>query len=88
MLQRCAALPADIRGSSEARRGVLAKMPKPVQDRRIDLPVMGVSTLERAAAAGLAGVVGETGGLLLIEREQVRAAADRLGLFVLGLPRP
>jgi DUF1009 family protein len=88
MLERCAGLPADIRGSREAPRGVLAKAPKPVQDRRIDLPVMGVGTLERAAAAGLAGVAGEAGGLLLVEREAVRAAADRLGLFVQGLPRP
>jgi DUF1009 family protein len=87
MLERCAGLPSDIRGSRAAPRGALAKMPKPVQDRRIDLPVMGVATLERAAAAGLTGVVGEAGGLLLVEREAVRQAADRLGLFVLGLPK-
>jgi hypothetical protein len=88
MLARCAGLPEDIRGSRAAPRGVLAKMPKPVQDLRVDLPTMGVRTMERAAEAGLAGVVGQAGGLLLVDREETRAAADRLGLFVLGLPKP
>lgn len=71
-----------------ARRGVLAKLPKPGQDRRVDLPTIGLRTIERAAAAGLAGVVGETGGLLVVDKEGVREAADRLGLFVLGLEAP
>jgi DUF1009 family protein len=87
MLERCARLPADIRGSKDAPRGVLAKLPKPAQDLRVDLPVMGVRTLERAAEAGLAGVAGEAGGLLLVEREAIREAADRLGLFVVGLAK-
>jgi DUF1009 family protein len=82
-----AGLRADDRGSPAAPRGVLAKMPKPVQDLRVDLPTVGVNTIERAAEAGLAGVVGEAGGLLLVDRDAVRLAADRLGLFVHGLPR-
>ena len=92
MLERVAALPEALRGSAEARRGVLAKVPKPIQDRRLDLPAMGVRTVERAAAAGLAGIVGEAGGLIVIDREAVIEAADRLGLFVWGAdssaPRP
>ena len=69
------------------RRGVLAKLPKPNQDRRVDLPTIGVRTIERAAAAGLAGIVGEPAGLLVVDRPAVREAADRLGLFVLGMER-
>ena len=65
--------------------GVLAKAPKPRQDRRVDLPTIGVTTLEHAAAAGLLGVVGEAGALLVVDKPAVRAAADRLGLFVLGV---
>ena len=83
MLELCAArLSAD----SGERRGVLAKIPKPRQDRRVDLPTIGVATLERLAAAGLAGVVGEAGALLVVNPEAVREAADRLGLFVVGVP--
>jgi UDP-2,3-diacylglucosamine hydrolase len=86
MLERCAALPAQLRGSDAERRGVLVKLPKPIQDRRVDLPTIGPRTLELAARAGLAGVAGEAGGLLVVERDAVRRLADRLGLFVYGLP--
>lgn len=88
MLQRCIALPAALKGVAEARLGVLVKWPKPVQDRRIDLPVVGVKTVEGAAAAGLAGIVVHAGQALAIDKDAVRAAADRLGLFVLGLDAP
>lgn len=88
MLARVAELPAEIRGNLQARRGVLAKAPKPVQDRRIDLPTIGVATVEGAARAGLAGVVVEAGGALVIDRAAVAAAADAAGLFVLGAAPP
>lgn len=86
LLARCAALPAALRGSPEAPVGVLAKAPKPIQDRRIDLPTIGPATVLGAAKAGLAGIVGEAGGLLIVDRPAVIAAADELGLFVYGLP--
>lgn len=85
MLRRVAELPQAIRGGAERRRGVLAKAPKPIQETRIDLPTIGVATLQRAARAGLAGVVGEAGRLLVVDREAVIACADDLGLFVLGV---
>ena len=85
MLRRCAELPAPLRGSPGQWKGVVAKAPKPIQERRIDLPVIGPDTVERAAAAGLAGIVGEARGVLVVERERMIAAADRLGLFVVGV---
>lgn len=88
MLARCATLPSEIRGSQLARKGVLAKCPKPIQELRIDLPTIGVSTVEGAAAAGLAGIVGEAGRMLIIDRDAVIAAADRLGLFIVGVAAP
>ena len=81
MLARCAVLPEAVRGFG----GVLAKAPKPMQERRVDLPVIGVATVEAAAAAGLAGIVGEAGAVLVLDRAATLAAADRLGLFVVGL---
>ncbi len=82
MLARCADLARPGPG------GVLVKVKKPNQDRRIDLPTMGVTTVEKAAAAGLRGVALEAGGSLLIDREAVAEAADRLGLFVIGMDLP
>lgn len=85
MLARVADLPAPLRGRPGAPAGVLAKAPKPIQETRVDLPTIGPETLRAAARAGLAGVVGEPGRLLVLDREAVVALADDLGLFVAGL---
>ena len=87
MLARVAGLPADLRGSAEDRKGVLGKAPKPIQDLRVDMPVIGARTIEMAAAAGLAGIGGVAGKLILIDRAGLIEAADRLGLFVWGEQR-
>ncbi len=87
MLDRVAALPADLRGRPGQARGALGKAPKPIQDLRVDMPVIGPRTLENAARAGLAGVGGVAGRLILIDRPGVIETADRLGLFVWGETR-
>ncbi|MGP1395818.1 MAG: LpxI family protein [Inquilinaceae bacterium] len=68
--------------------GVLVKTPKPQQDRRLDLPTVGVTTVERAAAAGLRGIAVEAQGALIVDRAAVTDAADRLGLFIVGVDEP
>lgn len=87
MLGRVAGLPADLRGSPDGLKGALGKAPKPIQDLRVDMPVIGARTLEMASAAGLAGVGGVAGRLILIDRAAIIEAADRLGLFVWGEDR-
>ncbi len=69
-----------------ARGGVLVKIVKPGQERRVDLPSVGVDTIRQAAAAGLAGIALEAGGSLVIGRADVARAADEAGLFVVGIP--
>jgi DUF1009 family protein len=86
MLERVAALPAALRGAPGAARGVLAKACKPGQELRVDLPTIGPRTVDRAAAAGLSGIVGEAGRLLVVDRDETIARADALGLFVFGEP--
>lgn len=85
MLRRVAELPEDIRGRPGASRGVLAKAPKPIQETRVDLPTIGLGTVQRAARAGLAGIVGEAGRLLVLDRAEMIALADELGLFIVGV---
>ena len=68
--------------------GVLVKARKPQQDDRFDLPVIGVSTVEGAAAAGLAGIAVEAGGALVNDAPAVAEAADRHGLFVVCVDDP
>jgi DUF1009 family protein len=86
MIARIASLPEHIRGTTAKRRGVLVKAPKPIQDRKTDLPVIGVATVQNAAAVGLAGIAVETGGALILRKKAVIAEADRLGLFLVGVP--
>ncbi len=66
----------------DVRGGVLAKVAKPQQELRIDLPTIGIKTVEVASNAGLNGIVIEAGRSLIIDREEVLSLADKLGLFV------
>jgi DUF1009 family protein len=68
------------------RFGVLAKALKPIQDRKTDLPTIGVATVRNAADAGLAGIAIEAHTALVLGRHAVTDAADALGLFVVGVP--
>ena len=85
MLARAAGLPEALRGRPGAPRGVLAKAPKPIQETRVDMPTVGLATVRGAARAGLAGIVGEAGRLLVLDREAMVAEADALGVFILGV---
>jgi len=87
MLRRTARLPQNVRGTQGVRRGVLVKLPKPSQDRRVDLPMMGTTTVELAAAAGLAGIAIEAGGAIVFDREEVARLANEAGMFVYAFPK-
>ncbi|HEY9080711.1 LpxI family protein [Magnetovibrio sp.] len=73
--------------SGQARGGVLAKMTKPGQERRADLPAIGQLTVQNAHAAGLKGIVVEAGGSIIVGRGALVETADALGLFVVGVTR-
>lgn len=70
---------------TEGPGGVLVKMKKPGQDTRVDLPSIGIYTVENAYASGLRGIAVEAGGALVINRELVKQRADELGLFIVGV---
>jgi len=86
MLERVAALRAEGRISAR-RKGVLVKLCKPQQDVRADLPSIGVSTVDNARKAGLAGIAVEAGRALVLDRQAMIATADASGLFVCGIDR-
>src|SRR5206468_3153342 len=72
----------------EGPGGVLVKLAKPAQDRRMDLPTVGPETVRRAQQAGLAGIAVESGGAMILDRDEMVRLADAAGLFVLGLELP
>jgi DUF1009 family protein len=81
LLRRCSAL------RREGPGGVLVKVEKPGQEPRADRPTIGPRTVTRAAAAGLRGIAIEAGATIVLDREEVAAAADRAGLFVVAVPK-
>lgn len=73
------------RWRTSGKAGVLVKAAKPEQDLRVDMPVIGPSTVEHAAEAGLKGIAVEAGRVMVLDRMAVKASADKAGLFVIGL---
>jgi DUF1009 family protein len=86
LLARIASLRAAGSIRSAKGRGVLVKAPKSGQDLRFDLPTIGSRTIEKAAAAALAGVAVLAGNTVVADAQAMIEAADKAGLFVTGLP--
>src|SRR6516225_7632569 len=82
LLRRCAGLRRDGPG------GVLVKVEKPGQERRADRPTIGPRTVALAAETGLRGIAIEAYSTIVLDRDEVVGAADRAGLFVVGIGRP
>lgn len=78
MLAFVAQIPAALRPA----KGLFFKAPKPGQDRRIDLPALGVETVRNAAAAGLGGIVWQAGGVICLDLPAMQAEAAQRGLFL------
>jgi DUF1009 family protein len=85
MLHRIAELRSEGRIATPAGVGVLVKAPKTGQDQRLDLPSIGPKTVEGAARAGLAGIAVVAGSSIVAEPEDIKAAASRAGIFVVGV---
>jgi DUF1009 family protein len=85
MLARIADLRRQRRVTAPPGVGVLVKAPKPAQDRRFDLPSIGPQTVELVVRAGLAGLAVAAGSAIVAEADAVIAAADRAGIFVVGV---
>lgn len=81
MLERVVQMRAKVKRPS----GVFAKMTKPNQDLRIDIPAIGVDTVNAVAAAHLRGIVVNTKTCFVVDKENVIKQADKLGIFILAL---
>lgn len=65
---------------------VLVKAPKPGQDLRADLPVIGPQTADRVLAHGLSGIVLAQGGVMVLHRDRVLQSLDAGGGFLWVTP--
>lgn len=85
MLDRVARLREAGRLKWSGRAGILAKCAKPQQDLRVDMPTIGPKTVKAAAEIGLAGIAVEAGRVMIVERPEVIALADRSDVFIVGV---
>jgi UDP-2,3-diacylglucosamine hydrolase len=69
----------------KAKGWTLLKTAKRDHDRRADVPVIGVATIERLAKCGAGCVALGAGRVILIDKPAVIAAADRLKIAVVGI---
>lgn len=82
MLARIEELRSSGRVKWSGRAGVLAKRSKPQQDLRVDMPAIGPRTVEAVARVGLAGIAIEAGRVMIAERAETVALAERTGTFI------
>lgn len=83
MLERVIAF----RGSRKKQTisGVFAKMTKPGQDLRIDIPAIGIDTVKSVAAAKLRGIVVNTKTCFVVNKPEVIKLANKLGIFIVSV---
>jgi UDP-2,3-diacylglucosamine hydrolase len=75
-----------LRGGQLGQGGSVAvKVTKPGQDMRFDIPVVGMTTIETTGKAGIAVLALEAGRTLLLERDDMVAAADKLGVCLVAI---
>lgn len=79
LIRRC----ADYRRKGTG--GVLVKLRKIQQDMRIDLPTIGIATIENAHKAGLRGIAVHAGNALIVDEQKVIELANNYKMFVIGV---
>lgn len=73
------------RGGQLGRGGaVVAKVAKPGQDLRFDVPAVGTATINAMIESGAAVLVIEAGRTLLVDRDKVVALADANGIAIIA----
>jgi DUF1009 family protein len=80
LIKRCADLKRET-----MRKGVLVKMKKTMQDKRLDLPTIGTNTIDYVYKANLRGIAVNTNGSIIISLPEVITLADKYGIFVIGV---
>ncbi len=70
---------------SNGRRLVVAKVSKPSQDMRFDVPVVGLKTVQVMSRSNARVLALDAGKALLFERQRMIEEANRAGIAVLGM---
>ena len=69
----------------QVRKGVLVKMKKNNQDKRLDLPVIGLTTIENVYRANLRGIAISAQRSIIINFEEVIRLVNKYNIFIIGI---
>jgi len=72
-----------IKKAKNKRNGVLVKFPKKNQDKRLDLPTVGLNTLKQCKSAGLKGIVLKHKNNIFLDQTKVINFANKNEMFIL-----
>ena len=76
---------ANLAASTLARRLTVIKLPKPKQDMRFDVPVIGIRTVEVMRQAGATCLAIEAHRTLLFDRDNIVTLADAAGITIVAV---
>ncbi|MDR0677510.1 MAG: lipid-A-disaccharide synthase [Holosporaceae bacterium] len=72
-------------GRLSGKGGILIKVSKPQQDFRLDLPTIGVNTIEKIRQNGFDGIVVEAHKCIIINKEEVIRKANEAKVFLIAV---
>lgn len=73
-------------GQLGGKGAVVVKRPKPNQDRRLDMPAIGLDTLRTMVEVGATCLAVEAGGCIFFDQDRTLAFADRNSISIISLP--
>ncbi len=75
----------EMRRGRKKHGGVFAKMTKPGQDLHIDIPAIGVDTVNAVADAKLNGIIVNTKTCFVVHKDKVIETANKRGIFIMAV---
>ena len=73
----------NIKKNKNRSNGVLVKFPKKKQDKRLDLPTIGLNTLKQCKTAGLKGIVLKHKNNIFLNKTEAINYANKNKMFIL-----
>ena len=73
----------NIKKQNNKNNGVLVKFPKKKQDKRIDIPTVGLHTLKQCKSAGLKGIVLKHNNNIFLDKNEAINFANKNKMFIL-----
>lgn len=64
---------------------IIVKMSRPQQDMRVDVPAIGLKTLEKAISIKAKGIVIEAGKVIFLDKDEVIKKAEENNIFIKGI---